>query len=94
MMTQRTQYSDRAQYLALADSLIGKGLGGSDWSSRTLNQWREILGDDETEYLTQGFAVNAIQGIVATFCREMIGAPAYSFAISFDVVGQCEQAAA
>lgn len=87
MMTPQTQYSDRAQYLALADSLIGKGLGGSDWSGRTLNHWRAILGDDATEYLTQGFAVAAIQGIAAAFCRETIGAPAYEFAIAFSVVG-------
>lgn len=85
--------NNRAQFIALADALIGKGLE-SIWSGHTLTQWRAILADDATEYLTQGFAVAAIQGIAAAFCRETIGESSYSFAISFELVRQCEPVAA
>lgn len=91
-MTHPTQ-SNRAQFLALADALIDKGAGTSVWAGKTLTQWRAIVSDESIEYLAQVFAIQCIKGITAAVCREVIGAASDDFAISFDVMEHCEQAA-
>lgn len=81
---ERPEVSDLAEWIALADSLIGHGLANEEFSGMSLAQWREQPTLDGTGFFRKSFAVSAIGGIAAKWVRGMLGPAGDGFAIRFE----------